>query len=325
MTVEVATFPSQLDPTLPASTDPRSEGDNHLRLLKSVLQNTFPNLTRAVYFDREAVTKVADYTILASDGGRLFIFNPSVAKLTATLPALGAADAGWFVKVMRGNSNAFPLMTSAGASFIVRAGAAGLSVVRTNVVSFVYTFTWNGTNWNGTRANSLPIGSLIDFAGSALPTGYEWPNGQVFASALDYPDYNSLMGGLTTLDLRGRTSIASDTLGIGAAGRVGAIIAGTLGSTGGSETVTLNTTQIPSHIHANTLNDLGHDHSIDVGPSGAGTSQVTQGAPGVGATVTGPVNSNTTGISINNVAAGGGLAHSNLQASIIVNKILVVE
>ena len=39
MTVETASYISQLDPTYPAAGDPKSEGDNHLRLLKTVLKN----------------------------------------------------------------------------------------------------------------------------------------------------------------------------------------------------------------------------------------------------------------------------------------------
>lgn len=53
MTVETATSISQLDPNLPASGDPKSEGDNHLRLLKSVLQTQFPN------FGTNAITVTA--------------------------------------------------------------------------------------------------------------------------------------------------------------------------------------------------------------------------------------------------------------------------
>lgn len=53
MTVETATSISQLDPNLPASDDPKSEGDNHLRLLKSVLQTQFPN------FGTNAITVTA--------------------------------------------------------------------------------------------------------------------------------------------------------------------------------------------------------------------------------------------------------------------------
>ena len=48
MTVESATYLNTLDPTKPSATDPKSEGDDHLRLLKSVLQATFPNVAGAV-------------------------------------------------------------------------------------------------------------------------------------------------------------------------------------------------------------------------------------------------------------------------------------
>lgn len=45
MSVESATNIAQLDPTLPAATDPKSEGDNHIRLIKSTLQATLPSIT----------------------------------------------------------------------------------------------------------------------------------------------------------------------------------------------------------------------------------------------------------------------------------------
>lgn len=47
MTVETATSISQLDATLPTSGDPKAEGDNHLRLIKSVLKTQFPNFGTA--------------------------------------------------------------------------------------------------------------------------------------------------------------------------------------------------------------------------------------------------------------------------------------
>ena len=47
MTVETASYISQFDTTLPTASDPKSEGDNHLRLLKTVLKNQFPNFGTA--------------------------------------------------------------------------------------------------------------------------------------------------------------------------------------------------------------------------------------------------------------------------------------
>ena len=44
MTVESATYISQLNTAQPTASDNISEGDDHLRLIKSVLQSQFPNL-----------------------------------------------------------------------------------------------------------------------------------------------------------------------------------------------------------------------------------------------------------------------------------------
>jgi hypothetical protein len=47
MGVETATYISQLSATNPLGTDPVSEGDNQIRLVKEVLQAQFPNFTAA--------------------------------------------------------------------------------------------------------------------------------------------------------------------------------------------------------------------------------------------------------------------------------------
>ena len=45
MTIETATYISQLHATYPASGDAKSEGDNHLRLIKSAVKATLSNIT----------------------------------------------------------------------------------------------------------------------------------------------------------------------------------------------------------------------------------------------------------------------------------------
>ena len=50
MTVESATYINTLDANYPASGDQRNEGDNHLRLIKSAVKTTFPNVNGAVNF-----------------------------------------------------------------------------------------------------------------------------------------------------------------------------------------------------------------------------------------------------------------------------------
>ena len=48
MTVETATYIADLNATYPAGTDAKSEGDDHLRLIKEVLKASFPNIDGAV-------------------------------------------------------------------------------------------------------------------------------------------------------------------------------------------------------------------------------------------------------------------------------------
>ena len=47
MTVEAAIYINTLDATYPASGDQRNEGDNHLRLIKSAIKASFPNVAGA--------------------------------------------------------------------------------------------------------------------------------------------------------------------------------------------------------------------------------------------------------------------------------------
>jgi microcystin-dependent protein len=137
-------------------------------------------------------------------------------------------------------------------------------------------------------------------------------------------------------DLRGRLPVGKDDMGGSAANRVtagGSSIAGTtIGATGGAETVTLTTPQIPAHQHNVYLKDPGHLHQSRITDSGgAGV----QSGGGLGnqqnqANTT----TNTTGITIGSVngtandnqtaATGGGGAHTNMPPAIIVPWILRV-
>lgn len=77
MTVETASYISQLDPTYPAAGDPKSEGDNHLRLVKTVLKTQFPN------FGTNAITATAaevNYLVGVTSGVQAQINTLTSAK-----------------------------------------------------------------------------------------------------------------------------------------------------------------------------------------------------------------------------------------------------
>lgn len=130
---------------------------------------------------------------------------------------------------------------------------------------------------------------------------------------------------LTLPDCRGRVLAGMDDMGNSAASRLTVTYFGqfatTLGAASGAESHTLITAEIPSHTHSNTLTDPGHQHQLPA--SNAGTSFA-----GGGSNLTNPngslVNNSpttlsaTTGISINNAAAGGGGAHAIVQPTMVI-------
>ena len=100
MGLEVATYISSLVTTNPAGGDNASDGDNHLRLIKSVLQSSFPNMDGPFYRPKQA-TKTANYTLTATDDNQTIILNSATA-FTVTLPPTSggsAISAGWSCKL----------------------------------------------------------------------------------------------------------------------------------------------------------------------------------------------------------------------------------
>jgi hypothetical protein len=81
MSVESATNISQLDPTKPAATDPKSEGDDHIRLLKYTIQMTLPSITGVSY----AATSNSNFLLATTSMVQAAILNAS--GITAVLPA----------------------------------------------------------------------------------------------------------------------------------------------------------------------------------------------------------------------------------------------
>ena len=68
MALESGSFISDLNPANPAGTDNRSQGDDHIRLIKSTLKNTFPNVNGAVTATDEQLNAVAAAGALAFPG-----------------------------------------------------------------------------------------------------------------------------------------------------------------------------------------------------------------------------------------------------------------
>lgn len=105
MSLEAATKISELVPTNPDGADARSQGDNHIRMVKAALQYNFPNADKPFYFPN-ALAKTANYTILAADQGNFISGNATGGAFNLTLPTLAAADDGWNVALMKSDATA---------------------------------------------------------------------------------------------------------------------------------------------------------------------------------------------------------------------------
>lgn len=333
MSIEVATYIADLQPVNPPANDPRSQGDDHLRLIKQVLQNNFPGVAKAIYFD-SVVSKTANFTIVAADMNKLHLVSTAAGAVTATLPTLTAGDSGWTCRFMKTSTDANPIFVAPAAGTLTSGAISGLAQARRCVAGLEFRALWTGSAWIITRSITLQIGSMVDYSSATLPAGYEWPNGQTFSSAANYPEYNAVRGGLGTMDLRGRVAVTLDNLGGAAAGLLGNFISGgAVGNVGGTETVTLTPNQIPSITSSGsssvTVSASQSYPSITTWSgftpiaANTGSYYVPYGVSSVGISF---INSMSGSITINSTSNNtGGAFHSNLQPSIMCTKLLVVE
>ena len=90
MGLESATFINGLVETNPTSSDNANQGDNHLRLIKSTLKSTFPNITGAVTVSHTDINSIASKLDLA--GGTL---TGALAGTSASFSGAVSATGGF--------------------------------------------------------------------------------------------------------------------------------------------------------------------------------------------------------------------------------------
>lgn len=76
MTIESSQFINQLNTSFPRSTDLLKEGDDHIRLIKANLKNTFPNITTSISMTSDTLNYLNN-SLKASPTG--IVFNNSVS------------------------------------------------------------------------------------------------------------------------------------------------------------------------------------------------------------------------------------------------------
>ena len=135
MALETASNISQLNTSNPASTDGLAQADDHIRMIKSTLKNTFANVTGAVTADQGDLNKLDGYT---------------------------------------GNTADLNLISGQAAASVTSANVGHLSGVTSNIQSQLNTLTTNLATTNTNLSAAVPTGMIMMWSGAsnAIPSGY---------------------------------------------------------------------------------------------------------------------------------------------------------
>jgi len=279
MPLETATFINGLNASNPAATDQIADADNHLRLIKSALLSTFPNVAGAVNATHTELNTVADGNTAAT-ATTLVNADQLVVNDNGTMKQVTLSD---LLTYLTNNFTITNTMITGGAAF-----TAGM------IVPFA--------------GSTAPTGWLMCYGQDVSRTVYA----DLFTAISTSYGAGDGFASFTLPDLRGRVIAGQDNMGGVSAnrltGQTGGLNGDNIGATGGAETHTLTEAQLASHSHTGVV-----QQREDFNPT---TGSTTQTPLGFGDT-RGGARASASPLTINNT--GSGQAHNNVQPTIILN------
>lgn len=312
MAEETATYISQLVNSNPVHTDGLDQADYHMRLIKSVLQNQFPNFTAVALSSSNSELDAAVNLLTGVSGSAAF---PAGSVSTPSIAFTGDPDSGFY------------LVTEDQVALSL-GGFEQLSVSSSQMVVEPQINAQNGISctgaYSGGTGQIAMAGAIWMYQGSSAPTGWAWCDGQTVASASN-PGLNAIYGNvggnITLPDWRCYVPVGVDNMGgAGTTSRIAASGinsgAATMNNTIGQSTHTLAASECPTGLV--TFNDAQHTHSVTLA---AGASLIYEGPGGANGPPTGGSGLNESGtITINDAFTGcsitehgGGGAHNIVQ------------
>lgn len=318
MGLESATYISDLDASNPLSTDKKKQGDDHLRLIKSVLKTTIPNADRPWRMP-EFATKTTTANIATTDENKTILADTSGGTYTLTLPT--PAFDGWMVRVMKSTTDANAVFV-APPSGNISTNVGAVAKIRIGVPFRECIFVWTGSAFIEFDGMEEP-GVALDYFAATAPVGYAFIYGQTLSgTSADYPQLYARRATLVMPDARGRTTFGKDDMGGAAANRLSGIDGATLGAAGGSELLLQTnlpnvnfTVTIPAGQGSHTHTEEGFYPTASENPSSVG-----------GLNFTGAEQPQSTGPAtlpeMSGTAASGGSGTAFLPPGIVCNKIM---
>lgn len=171
--------------------------------------------------------------------------------------------------------------------------------------------------------NEPYIGSIVLFAGNFAPRGWALCQGQLLSIAQNTALF-SILG--TTYGGNGQTTFALPNLQGQVPIQQGRALSGTtyeLGEVGGTENVTLLTSQMPAHTHMEVCNSTA-DTANSADPSGCIFANTTDSRGGTAPNIytNSPANATMAPTSLS--VAGGSQPHNNMQPYLAMNYIIAL-
>jgi microcystin-dependent protein len=183
-------------------------------------------------------------------------------------------------------------------------------------------------------SSGTPSGTIVDYAGTTEPSGWVFCDGAAYNSTSDttfsdlYAAISNVYGGSSATDfqvpdMRGRVGVGQDDMGGSSANRIveteaHGVNGDTLGAVGGVGQHAITTAEMAAHTHGSAG---AHTHTQRVE-----TSSENVGASNCTSTGNDPNSSNggetASSGSHSHSSVGSGTAHTNLQPSLIINKII---
>lgn len=207
--LETGTYVADLVSSNPLGSDGKAQGDDHLRLVKSVLQATFPNADRAFNLSQAAewsdvvATETTSRALVTGDLGKILLVDPTTGAVALTLPDPGVVLTGWGIVIKRSVTHANGVtITPFGAEAIDgQAKSITLDIINDTVV-----LRTDGTNWF-VWARSSYVESNRILAGAA--DTYTLTTGRTIAAYYDGLEIKAEINLTNT----GASTLNVDTLG----------------------------------------------------------------------------------------------------------------
>lgn len=234
---------------------------------------------------------------------------------TITLMAASSAGAGFIVDVFNNGSGLVTVDRTSAADTINNVSAVA-TIAPLESWRFKTNTTLTGYNVVS-KSSEVPAGTILDFGGTSAPNGYLACDG----SAVSRTTYARLFGAIGTTWGVGNGSTTFNVpslarkVAVGSGGSGTATLANSVGSTGGEETHTLVTAEMPQHRHG-VLAFSGTGDGTE--PTSGFVAKLTSGGQNIWSAGADETNN----VMVNQV--GSGTAHNTMQPSAVVLKIIKI-